>query len=191
MALFDKYDYLIAGLGNPGAKYAATRHNVGWMAADRIAEKYEVNFSRSARGFLKAKIKIEDKVILLIKPTTFMNLSGEPIAYLAKKHKIAPSQVIAITDEYNFPVGKMKLKKGGSSGGHNGIQSIIDELGRPDFWRLRLGIDKNFDFGGMVDYVLSEFAPREMDDLGDMLTRAAESIKLIVEMTPDRAMGLI
>ncbi len=183
------YDYLIVGLGNPGDIYAGNRHNVGWMTAEALCKKYKAKISNNSNIYLTADIKIFGKEVLVCFPTTYMNNSGEAVRKLVAKHNINPNNVIVVVDEYNFPIGKVHCKNSGSDGGHNGIGSIIDELERTDFVRLRLGIDKNFAFGGLVDYVLSDFTAQEITLVEIMTQRAVEAIEQIVRAGLSRAMS--
>lgn len=183
------YDYMVVGLGNPGEKYAGNRHNVGWMTADALCRKYKVKIKRTSTIYMTADINMFGKDILVCYPTTYMNNSGEAVRKLAEKHNINPNNIIVVVDEYNFPVGRVHCKNSGSDGGHNGIGSVIDELERTDFIRLRLGIDKNFDFGGLVDYVLSDFTEKELVLVDIMLGHAVDAIEYIVKVGLQRAMS--
>lgn len=184
-------DWIIAGLGNPGTKYERTRHNIGWMVVDTLAKKHGKSFSEGKGQWMESEIKLRRNIVLLVKPTTYMNASGEAISKLARIHKIPAERVIAVTDEYNFPVGKVHIKQGGSDGGHNGITSIIEELRTPNFWRLRCGIGKNFQQGGMVEYVLSNFTDEEASDLETGIIRACNSIEHFIIAGAARAMSAI
>ncbi len=184
-------DWLIAGLGNPGLKYERTRHNIGWLVIDALAQKHGKTFKPGKGMWLETEIKIRRDSVLLIKPTTYMNASGEAIKKLINTHKLPAERVIAIVDEYNFPVGKVHIKSGGSDGGHNGITSIIEELGTMDFWRMRCGIGKNFPPGGMVEYVLANFASYETEELNAMITRACDSLEFFISAGAARAMQKI
>ncbi len=184
-------DWIIAGLGNPGNKYEQTRHNIGWMVVDALAKKHAKSFQIGKEQWMETDIKLRRNMVLLVKPTTYMNASGEAIAKLAKLHKLPSDRIIAVVDEYNFPVGKVHIKQGGSDGGHNGITSIIEELKTPNFWRLRCGIGKNFPSGGMIDYVLSNFTPEESKDLEMGIARAVGSIEHFIIAGAARAMSAI
>ncbi|MBS1538427.1 MAG: aminoacyl-tRNA hydrolase [Bacteroidetes bacterium] len=184
-------DWIIAGLGNPGSNYERTRHNIGWMVIDAIANKHGKSLQPGKGQWMEAEIKLRRNTVLLVKPTTYMNASGEAIIKLARLHKLPPERIIAVVDEYNFPVGKVHIKQGGSDGGHNGITSLIEELKTPNFWRLRCGIGKNFQPGGMIDYVLSNFSPDETADLEIGITRATNSIEHFIIAGAARAMSAI
>lgn len=184
----DTYDWLIAGLGNPGRKYENTRHNVGWMAAEKLISKYRAGIKINPIYYYSS-LKIHNKNILVVMPTTYMNASGEAVRKIANKYKLTPSQIIVISDEYNFPVGKIHLRQGGSDGGHNGLTSIIEELETANFYRLRCGIGRNFTQGGLVDYVLSTFTESESEALNLMLEKTVESIEHICRTQINRAMS--
>jgi len=184
-------DWILAGLGNPGSKYERTRHNIGWMVIDAIAKKHGKIFQSGKGQWMETEIKLRRNSVLLIKPTTYMNASGEAVVKLSRTHKIPPERIIAIVDEYNFPVGKVHIKQGGSDGGHNGITSLIEELNSSNFWRLRCGIGKNFQPGEMVNYVLSNFSPDETTDLETGIIRATNSIEHFIIVGSARAMSAI
>ena len=184
-------EWIIAGLGNPGIKYGRTRHNIGWLVIDELAKKHGKSFREGKGQWMETDIKLRRNEVLLVKPTTYMNASGEAILKLSRIHKLPPERIIAIVDEYNFPVGKVHIKQGGSDGGHNGITSIIEELKTPNFWRLRCGIGKNFEPGGMIEYVLSNFTAEESKDLETGITRACDSIEHFIIAGAARAMSAI
>ncbi len=186
-----KIDWLAVGLGNPGSKYENTRHNIGWMVVDKLAANHGKAIAAGSRIHLEAVINIGGLNILAVKPTTYMNKSGEAVAKLAKKYGVPPGKIIVIADEYNFPTGKVHIKLGGGDGGHNGLSSIIDELDTTEFYRLRCGIGKDFPQGGMAGYVLSEFKPEEADGRAAMINKAAGSIEYMVKSPPGRAMSAI
>lgn len=179
---------LIVGLGNPGSRYAHTRHNVGFMVVDALAEALKAEWSRPSSLYDLAEVRFAGRQALLAKPLTYMNESGKAAKKLMGQHKLSPQQVVCVVDEYNFPMGKVHLRPEGSDGGHNGITSMIEELGTPKFWRLRCGIDRRFGPGGLVDYVLSPFESSDSDNLSLMLTRGVDALKLIMRLGPQQAM---
>lgn len=184
---------LLCGLGNPGAEYAGTRHNIGFMAADAIARHFNVTFSKQSRLlgkplFESAALTHAGTRYTVIKPLTFMNNSGSAVAYVAGKLGIAPAQIVIMVDEYNFPVGTVRLSFGGSSGGHNGTQDVIDRLGTRDFWRLRLGISRDFGPGELVQYVLSPFPPNQLGDVTNML-ESVQDLKILKGLQTDAGRG--
>ncbi len=163
---------IIAGLGNPGATYADTRHNVGFMVLDRLARHFNAPWKEEKRykGELAA-----GPGLLLVKPLTFMNLSGECVGALMRFFKFAPEQVLVIYDDISFPCGSMRLRAGGSAGGHNGMKSLIAHLGSDRFPRLRVGIGVPGQ-KDMVGHVLGKFSPEEKPLLEDALTRAEQAV---------------
>ena len=187
-----KYDWLICGLGNPGEKYAFSRHNIGWMVVDNFAKKHNKVLSQTSLIYQSAEIAYNGKKILIAKPTTYMNKSGEAISKLVTKHQIQPERLIVILDEYNFPLGKIQIKDSGGDGGHNGMFSVLDYLNDFRFFRLRCGIDKNFGPGKLVEYVLSDFKPNEIIIRDQMIVKACLAIKHMIQTdNPSRAMSEI
>jgi PTH1 family peptidyl-tRNA hydrolase len=186
-----KSSYLIAGLGNPGTRYAPTRHNIGFMVVDAFAAKHKAEWTVREGKYAMARARVPGAEVLVVKPLTYMNLSGEAVAPLAVANGLQPSRVVAITDEYNFPVGRVHLRSGGSSGGHNGISSLIEKLGTSDFWRLRCGIDRAFGPGELVEYVLAPFTDEEQELLKHMIDRGVQAIEEIARSGPELAMQRI
>lgn len=189
--LRNQAEYLFVGLGNPGSRYSGNRHNIGWMVINQLcANRKKVPVPYSPSYFL-APLRIEGKPVLAAMPSAFMNRSGEAVAPIAKRFGIHTNRIVVICDEYNFPVGRLHLKKGGSDGGHNGISSVIEQLGSEDFYRLRCGIDRNFEPGGMADYVLSDFAESEIPARDEMIKNAVTALEHIVRVGPAKAMSEI
>ena len=186
-----KIEYIVAGLGNPGSRYENTRHNAGFKALDLLAKKEGFEFKK-----LKFHALIADEVIggtrcLIMKPQTMMNLSGDAIIEAADYYNIPDENVIVIFDDVSLDIGKTRIRRKGSAGGHNGIKSIISCLGSEDFPRIKIGVGKkpnaNWD---MVDWVLSEF-PKDSDEaLGEALENSVEALKLILGGEIDKAMNL-
>jgi len=168
--------YLIAGLGNIGPEYALTRHNVGFMVLDRLAAQEDFKFSFEKLAYT-SEWKYKGRVIHLIKPTTYMNLSGKAIAYYLKAYGVPKENLLVVVDELQLPYGTLRIKPKGSDGGHNGLKSVQEVLGGTDYCRLRFGIGNNFPRGRQVDYVLGEFGPDEMAQLPEILDRAGEMVK--------------
>jgi PTH1 family peptidyl-tRNA hydrolase len=167
--------YLIAGLGNIGNEYTDTRHNVGFMVLDRLAEKLGVQPELSRHAYAVTG-KYKGRQLVLIRPTTFMNLSGKAVRYYKEKHSLSLEQILVVTDDLALPFGKCRLKPGGSDGGHNGLKSINEQLGSREYPRMRIGIGDEFHKGGQVDYVLSPFTDEEFDKLPPILDRCVEGI---------------
>jgi peptidyl-tRNA hydrolase, PTH1 family len=154
--------YLIAGLGNIGPDYAETRHNIGFMAADRLARKHEAVFTPARYGD-KASFRHKGRTFILLKPSTYMNLSGRPVYYWMDKEKIALPNLLVITDDLALPTGTLRLRAKGGPGGHNGLSSIIDLLGTTEFARLRFGIGGDYPRGFQSQYVLGKWEPEELE----------------------------
>lgn len=181
---------IVAGLGNPGDKYAKTRHNAGFMAVDYIAEQCAVRIDRARFHSLTAEAVIGECRALLMKPETFMNNSGVAIAEAAKFYKIPPERVIVLHDEISFDVGLFRIRRKGSSGGHNGLKSIIEMLGSEDFPRVKIGVGKkpspDYD---LVDWVLGKFSKDDIDKLSSRFVDVCDTAKLILAGKIDEAMA--
>jgi peptidyl-tRNA hydrolase, PTH1 family len=184
-------DWIIAGLGNPGVKYEQTRHNIGFMVCEALSKKYNTAFIKGKGDWLQSIIKIKGKSIFLMLPTTYMNNSGEAILKVAKEYSVPPASIMIVVDEYNFPLGRVHLKQGGSDGGHNGTASVIKELNSSAFWRLRCGIAKNFGPGELVEYVLSNFNPNEVELCNEMIQRSVSAIEQVMHAGTSRAISTI
>jgi len=178
-------DYLIVGLGNPGAKYAQTRHNVGFIAIDALAEELGGNYWKDEAGALTCKVKAGcrgSKEIVLAKPQTFMNLSGSSVKKLCEKYGINPEEnLVVIADELDIPAGEVRLKRGGGHAGHNGHRSTIDSLGTRDYQRIRVGIGRPPGKMSASDYVLALLRPQAYEDLVESAFQAAELAKTQLE----------
>jgi PTH1 family peptidyl-tRNA hydrolase len=168
---------LIVGLGNPGRKYANNRHNVGFQCLDRLAEAWGLSFSRRKHKALLAQGETAGLKVILAKPQTFMNLSGEAVERLARFYKVPPKDILVIYDDLDLPVGKIRLRPEGGSGGHKGMKSIIEHLGTNGFCRLRVGIGRP-PHGDPVDYVLGDFAPDERIAIDEARERAVSAVEL-------------
>lgn len=181
---------IVAGLGNPGRKYANTRHNVGFMVIDFIAKKLKTKFEDKDE-FSLARTKIENKEVFLVKPKTYMNLSGRAIKSILKEGimKAFPYSLIVVHDDLDLPLGKIKIKKNGSSGGHKGVQSIIDMIGTKNFIRIKIGIGKDPLMDG-AEYVLTAFSKKEKDIIKEKIPLAAEAIVTIITEGLEKAMNI-
>lgn len=180
---------LVAGLGNPGLQYAATRHNAGWMLLDRLAAKLGVAFGRSPWDAEAAKGAAGQTGMVLLRPLTFMNLSGKSVAPAMRDLKLTPLRVAVVSDEVQLPVGRLRLSTGGSDGGHNGLTSVIAETGTAGFRRLRIGVGQPPP-GQMRDWVLSPFAGEELGLLEETLTLAADALLQWARLGGDEAAWL-
>lgn len=168
--------YLVVGLGNPGGKYENTRHNVGFKVLDEFVKSNEGNFERVKLGDV-AKIKFKGRTILLLKPSTYMNLSGKAVNYYLQQEKIPVENLLVITDDIALPFGKLRMKGKGSDGGHNGLKHIQQVLNTTKYARLRFGVGNAFFPGQQVDYVLGEWSDEENDQLPERINTATEFIK--------------
>lgn len=167
---------LVAGLGNPGPEYEATRHNAGFWVADHLADDLHTSFNLD-RGFfgMVAKARHSGEAIVLVKPMTYMNRSGQAVGALARFYKLSPEQILVIHDELDLPPGQAKLKQGGGHAGHNGLRDIQSALGSPDFWRLRIGIGHPRTLGlaqPVANFVLHPARREEQDKINDTIQRA-------------------
>lgn len=171
---------IIVGLGNPGAKYAGTRHNIGFSVIDELAEKYNISLGDKKHKAIFGKGVIEGEKTILAMPQTFMNLSGESVRELIDYYKCDPSDLIVIYDDIDLDVGKLRIREKGSAGGHNGMKNIIMHLGSQDFIRIRVGVGakpKNMD---LADYVLSRFGKDDLPFIRESCTKACDAVALIV-----------
>jgi PTH1 family peptidyl-tRNA hydrolase len=180
--------YLIAGLGNIGDEYANTRHNIGFVVADAFAFDRKIEFT-SARYASVARATLKGRTFIIIKPTTYMNLSGKAVRYWMTKEDILPENILVIVDDLALPLGSLRLRKKGSDGGHNGLISIIEEIGTTDFARLRIGIGGDFAKGYQIDYVLSQWTKEEETILLPKINTAVEIIKSFALSGIDRTMN--
>jgi peptidyl-tRNA hydrolase, PTH1 family len=167
--------YLIAGLGNIGPEYELTRHNIGFLVLDQLADVHQANFEVS-RLAEKAEIRHKGRTLHLIKPTTYMNLSGKAVAYWMNELKIPKENILVIVDDLALPFGSLRLRTKGSSAGHNGLKNIELILGGQDYSRLRFGIGNEFSKGQQVDFVLSNFSQEEFQKLPEVIKKANEMI---------------
>lgn len=174
--------FLIVGLGNPGARYESTRHNVGFMVLDELASRYQGSFSTHKKSNAEIiEARLGDAKLVLAKPRTFMNLSGGPIRGLCDFFKIPASQVIVVHDELDLDFGVVRLKQGGGENGHNGLRSTSQTLGTKDYLRIRVGVGRPPGRQDPADYVLRSFSAAEAADLGSICANAADGAELIVE----------
>ena len=182
--------WLLVFLGNPGPKYDCTRHNAGFMAGDALAKKLGVSINKLRFKALTASAEINGEKVLLMKPQTFMNLSGEAVGEAARFYKIPPEHVLVVSDEISLPLGKLRVRPKGSAGGHNGLKSIIAHLGSDAFPRIRLGVGApphpDYD---MADWVLSVFRNQDLEDMRAAADRAGEAVISYITDGPERAMN--
>lgn len=184
-------EYLVVGLGNPDKKYENTRHNAGWLAVDYIADKYNCRVNKIKYKSFVGECTIGGAKVMLMKPTTYMNNSGQAVVEAMNFYKIPPENVIVIFDDISLDVGKMRIRSKGSDGGQKGMRSIIYLSGKDNFPRIKIGIgakpNPNWD---LADWVLSKFSDKELSDIKDMFENSAKAVELIVNGNIDRAMNL-
>ena len=180
---------LIVGLGNPGREYENTRHNAGFWWVDEFARLQKLSFKSETKFHgLTARGLAHGREILLLKPQTFMNVSGRAIVALAQFYKIAPAEILVVHDELDLPPGVARLKMGGGHGGHNGLKDIIAHLGTKDFWRLRIGIGHPGERADVVDYVLHEPRREERELIDEAMRKAQDVAHLVIEGKAEAAM---
>jgi len=183
--------WLVVGLGNPGQQYENTRHNVGFRAADALAADAGVVIRRIKFHALTAEAVVGGQGVLLLKPTTFMNLSGQAVGEAARFYKIPPDHVLVLSDDVDLPVGKLRLRRNGSAGGHNGLKSIIEHLGGDQFPRLKIGVGgKPHPDYDMADWVLGSFHGQDAKVMDETVQRAAKAVECLLEYGFDKAMNL-
>jgi PTH1 family peptidyl-tRNA hydrolase len=180
--------YLIAGLGNIGTEYELTRHNIGFLVLDRIADNHKINFTTS-RLADKAELKFKGRQLHLIKPNTYMNLSGKAIAYWLQELKIPKENLLVVVDDLALPFGTLRMRTKGSAAGHNGLKNIELLLNGQDYSRLRFGIGDSFSKGQQIDFVLSNFSKSEIADLPTYMDKTAEMIYSFCTIGAERTMN--
>lgn len=170
---------LIVGLGNPGPEYSDTRHNIGFKVAEEIARRHRVKFKTTSKWKARtARIAELDDDVLLAEPTTFMNLSGWAVQAIMGFHKIEPSDLLVVVDDADLPVGRLRIRGNGSAGGHNGLKSVIQELGTQEFPRLRVGVGRDQWAEDLRDHVLGRFQPEEQEPIESAVKRAADAAEM-------------
>ena len=183
-------NYLIAGLGNIGQEYSDTRHNAGFMVLDAWAQASNIVFE-SGRYGSTASISFKGRKFYLLKPSTYMNLSGKAVRYWMNELDIPLENLMVISDDLNIPFGTLRLRKGGSAGGHNGLTNINELIGTQDYARIRVGIGNDFGRGHQVDFVLGELSDEQKKQMEEISKRAIEGIKAWALMGADRAMNIV
>ena len=183
-------NYLIVGLGNIGVEYANTRHNMGFMVLDAWAQASNIVFE-SGRYGSTASISFKGRKFYLLKPSTYMNLSGKAVRYWMNELDIPLENLMVISDDLNLPFGTLRLRKGGSAGGHNGLTNINELIGTQDYARIRVGIGNDFGRGHQVDFVLGELSDEQKKQMEEISKRAIEGIKAWALMGADRAMNIV
>ena len=184
------FDFLVVGLGNPGGRYEFTRHNAGFLAADRLADRLNCRLKKIRFHAVFGDVKIGARRGILAKPQTYMNHSGDSVLELARFYKIPVSNIVTIYDDVTLPVGKLRVRRGGSDGGHNGMKSVIERCGSQDFPRVRIGIgEKPHPDYDLADWVLSKIAPGDEKPLAAAIDSACEAVLLILDGKTDEAMN--
>ena len=182
--------WMIVFLGNPGKEYENTRHNAGFLAADAMEKRLGVKINKLKFRSLTALCRVGEEGVLLMKPQTYMNLSGQAVGEAARFYKIPSGKIIVLSDETALPLGRVRVRRSGSAGGHNGLKDIIAALGSEDFPRIRLGVGgKPHEDYDMRDWVLSRFTGKDAETIADAASRAAEAALCYIEKGPDEAMN--
>ena len=183
--------WVVAFLGNPGSRYEGTRHNAGFLTADALAREKNIRIDKLRFRALTGTCEMGGEKVLLMKPQTYMNLSGEAVAQAARFYRVPPERVIVVSDEMALPIGKLRVRRKGSAGGHNGLKSVIACLGSEEFPRIRLGVGApphpDYD---TADWVLSTFKNQDAEDMARAARRAAEAVECYITQGPDRTMNL-
>ncbi len=183
-------EWLVVGLGNPGPKYEWTRHNMGFLVIDELAEREKIPVQKLKYRALTNTAVIGGRSVLLMKPTTYMNLSGESVGEAARFYKIPPERVLVISDDVALPQGKLRVRRSGSAGGHNGLKNIISHLGSDQFPRIKVGVGgKPHPDHDMADWVLGKFTGQDRKVMEEAIARAADAVTLFLEQGPDQAMA--
>lgn len=183
--------YIIVGLGNPEKKYFTTRHNIGFMAIDTIAEKYNIRVEEAKHKALIGKGVIEGQKVILVKPLTYMNLSGESVREVADYYKVDPeNEIIVVYDDISLPVGQLRIRPKGSAGGHNGIKNIIAHLGTEKFMRIKVGVGEKPSRMDLADYVLGHFTEEELKLEKEAFDKVTDAVNLIMADNVEKAMNL-
>ena len=183
-------EWLLVGLGNPGDKYDNTRHNVGFAAIDQLAEELRVPVQKLKYRSLTQTVELGGAKVLLMKPITYMNLSGEAVGEAARFFKIPADHVLVLSDDVSLPVGKLRIRKGGSAGGHNGLKSIIQHLGTDQFPRVKIGVgEKPHPDYDMADWVLRKFVGEDLKTITQAIQRAGKAAECYIHDGPDQAMN--
>ena len=184
MAFFKSsgYQWLLVCLGNPGKDYENTRHNIGFMAADELARRENVKINKLRYRALSGEVTVAGQRVLVLKPQTYLNLSGESVKLAGGFYKIPPERVLVISDDVSLPLGKLRIRAGGSAGGHNGLKNIIQHLGTDQFPRIKVGVGApQHPEHEMVDWVIGNFTPSEKKVVGEAIAKALDAVECIIK----------
>lgn len=181
--------HLIAGLGNPGAKYTNTRHNAGFSSIDALADRFHIDVSEKKHKALCGRGAIEGQKVVLLKPQTFMNLSGESLRAAMDYYKLTPEEIIVIYDDVSLDPGQLRIRLKGSAGGHNGIKNIIAHLGTQEFPRIKVGVGAKSPRMDLADYVLGHFSKEDQETMEEAGREAAAAVVMMLTDGPERAMN--
>lgn len=185
----DAREWLLFGLGNPGSRYERTRHNLGWLLADFLVARHGLRYSAGRGDYFFARYELAGTRIHLVKPTTFMNLSGRAVRQYLAIERPEDAELMVALDDVNLPMGRLRLRPGGSAGGHNGLASVIQTLGRDDFPRIRMGVGPGPAGEDLSDWVLDEFEDEEWEPVKALLERAADAFEHWVREGSEKTMG--
>jgi PTH1 family peptidyl-tRNA hydrolase len=185
----DRPSLIVVGLGNPGSQYAETRHNVGFWCVDRLAREHSITLERRHKAALIGEGVIGGRSVVLAKPRTYVNRSGEAVSYLLTRYRVTPAELLIVYDEINLPPGKLRLRPRGSAGGHNGIKSVIEALGTQEFPRLRVGVGRPPDGADQIGHVLGAVSPEEREAVDDALERVAQAVSCLLTDGIDTTMN--
>ena len=183
-------NFLVVGLGNIGPEYASTRHNMGFMILDSWAQESGIVFSAGRYGST-AQMSYKGRKLYLLKPSTYMNLSGNAVRYWQRKLKIPLSNIVVICDDINLPFGTIRLRKGGHTGGHNGLEHISAMLETMEFARIRLGVGKDYEPGGLIDYVLGNLSQKELEQIPELAAKVLQGVREFCTVGADFAMNTL
>ncbi len=181
---------LVAGLGNPGDRYRGTRHNVGFEVVDLLARRHGPAFETSPAMAVQARWRTGDRAVWLVKPLTFMNVSGEAVGALSRYYRVAVEDVLVVCDDVNLPLGRLRARATGTEGGHNGLRSVAQHLGTIDYPRLRVGVGRGDDRHDLADHVLARFEPDEVPGIEAAIARAADAVETWVDDGLERVMNM-
>ena len=180
---------LVIGLGNPGVQYERTRHNLGFMVLDRMAARNSIAVDTKKKKSMIRRFRYKKERVMLLKPQTFVNLSGEAVLYMASFLRIMPENIVVVCDYVNLPLGQIRIRKYGSSGGHNGIKSLIQFLKSDNFPRIRIGVGQPEPGVKLEEYVLQRFSSEELEEMDPAIDEACDAIEMIIDNKTDEAMN--